>query len=81
MNELQQRLYGLLKEVDGICKRNDITYYLAGGAALGAIRGGGFLPWDDDIDLYITRKNWDRLVEVMEKEELEDRLLDRKSVV
>lgn len=73
MTEQQENLYKLLKEVDGICKRNGITYYLAGGAALGAVRGGGFLPWDDDIDLYITRDNWNRLIEVMHSQTPVDR--------
>lgn len=73
MDQLQGKLYKLLVEIDDICKRNDIEYYLAGGTALGAIRGGGFLPWDDDIDLYITRKNWHKLVKVMEKETPENR--------
>ena len=66
MDQLQAKLYKLLVEIDGICKENGVVYYLAGGTALGAIRGGGFLPWDDDIDLYITRENWNKLVKVME---------------
>lgn len=73
MNEVQKNLFKLLCEVDDICRKNDITYYLAGGTALGAVRGGGFLPWDDDIDLYITRDNWDKLVEVMKVDLPKDR--------
>lgn len=68
MNRIQEKLYQLLIEVDDICSRNDVTYYLAAGGALGAVRSGGFLPWDDDIDLYITRDNWEKLKKVMEKE-------------
>ena len=74
MDQLQANLYKLLVELDEICKRNDVTYYLAGGTALGAIRGGGFLPWDDDIDLYITRENWNKLVKVMETQTPENRV-------
>ena len=74
MDQLQAKLYKLLVEVDEICKRNSIVYYLAGGTALGAIRGGGFLPWDDDIDLYITRDNWNKLVKVMETQTPENRI-------
>ena len=74
MDQLQANLYKLLAELDEICKRNDVTYYLAGGTALGAIRGGGFLPWDDDIDLYITRENWNKLVKVMETQTPENRV-------
>ena len=54
MNEVQSNLYEMLIELDDICRKNDIIYYLAGGTALGAVRNQGFLPWDDDIDLYIT---------------------------
>ncbi|WP_406535724.1 LicD family protein [Methanobrevibacter sp.] len=65
MNEIQRGLFELLVEIDEICKANDIEYYLAGGAALGALRCGGFLPWDDDIDLFITRKNWRKLYDLI----------------
>ncbi len=65
VNYLQDKLLTLLKEINDICNEHDIVYYLAGGTALGAVRGGGFLPWDDDIDLYITRDNWNKLVDVM----------------
>lgn len=74
MTHLQSKLYVLLKEINDICKKNDIEYFLAGGTALGAIRGGGFLPWDDDIDLYITEKNWQKLVKVMESQTPDDRI-------
>ncbi len=73
MNSLQINLLTLLKEIDVICRKNDITYYLAGGTALGAVRAGAFLPWDDDIDMYITRDNWNKLVKVMETETPENR--------
>ena len=61
MVTIQQKLFTLLCEVDDICRQNDITYYLAAGCALGAVRHGGFLPWDDDVDVYITRDNWKKL--------------------
>ena len=61
MNALHENLFKLLIELDDICSENDIDYCLAGGTALGAIRNQCFLPWDDDIDLYITRDNWIKL--------------------
>ena len=69
MNTVQRNLLQLLKEIDAICKKYDIEYFLAGGTALGTVRNHVFLPWDDDIDLYITRDNWDKLRNVLESEE------------
>ena len=69
MNHLQANLYQLLKEIDEICNKHDIKYFLAGGTALGTVRNHCFLPWDDDIDLYITRDNWNKLKHVLENEE------------
>ncbi|WP_406536010.1 LicD family protein [Methanobrevibacter sp.] len=65
MNNLQKNLFNLLVEIDDICQEYDIDYCLAGGAGLGAKRNHCFLPWDDDIDLYITRDNWDKLYELI----------------
>lgn len=78
MNKLQKNLYGLLIEIDDICKRYDIKYYLAYGNSLGAIRHNRFLPWDDDIDLLITRDNWDKLKHIVETEDV---LPDNRSLV
>ena len=66
MNQQQQKLLQLLLEVDEICKANGIEYYLAAGGALGAIRQGKFMPWDDDIDVFLTRANWEKLKDVLE---------------
>lgn len=68
MTPLQKRLLEIITSIDAICKRNGITYYLGGGTALGAVRHGGFLPWDDDADLYITRDNWLKLKDKLQEE-------------
>lgn len=64
MNETQKKLLDLLKRFDGLCQKFGIEYYLGGGSALGAIRHQGFLPWDDDVDLYITQSNYNKLINV-----------------
>lgn len=60
LTEIQQKLLQMMKEIDQICRENDIHYALGGGTAIGAIRHRGFIPWDDDIDLYMTRDNWEK---------------------
>ena len=62
MTEHQAFLLKMLKEIDAICRKHDIKYFLAGGTLIGALRHGGFLPWDDDLDLYMPRPDWIRFV-------------------
>ena len=69
MNEVQDNLYKLLESVDKICKVYDIEYSLAYGTALGAVRHNQFIPWDDDIDLFITRDNWNKFRDIVENED------------
>ena len=55
----------LLKFIDNVCKKYDITYFLIYGSLLGAIRHGGFIPWDDDLDIMMMRKDYNKLIEVL----------------
>jgi len=68
MNALQEKLLELLKEIDVICKKHNITYYIDGGSAIGAIRHKGFIPWDDDIDIAMTRENYNKFRKIIDKE-------------
>lgn len=76
MNDVQRRLLSLLKEIDDICQANGIEYYIDGGTALGAIRHRGFLPWDDDADIMLTRDNWEKFRRVMQQHPRPDRKLE-----
>lgn len=62
LTQTQALTLDLLKHVIGICEREGIRYYVGGGAAIGVVRHGGFIPWDDDVDLALPREDYERLV-------------------
>lgn len=68
MTNTQEHLLELLKEIDDICQKYGIEYYLGGGTLVGAIRHGGFLPWDDDADLHMSRENAFRFLDAVKQE-------------
>ena len=61
-SRLQQHLLKMYKEIETICIKHKLTIMLAYGSALGAVRHGGFIPWDDDLDLFMPRKDYDLLI-------------------
>ena len=64
MTEKQKYLLKLFKEVDEICKENNLRYVMSGGSLIGAVRHEGFVPWDDDVDLYMPRSDWEKFVKI-----------------
>lgn len=61
----QMRMLEILLEIDRICKRHGIQYWLSSGTLIGAARHGGFIPWDDDLDIEMMREDYDRLLKVL----------------
>lgn len=66
--EIQKNLLELLKSFDLLCRLNGIDYSLHGGTLLGAVRNQGFIEWDDDADVAMTRKNFDQLLALLRKD-------------
>lgn len=64
---LQNCYLEILKDIIAVCEKNDICYMAAGGTALGAIRHKGFIPWDDDVDLIMPRKDLIKFTEIFEE--------------
>ena len=73
MTEKQKYLLKLFREVDEICREHNLRYVLAGGSLIGALRHEGFVPWDDDVDLYMPRPDWEKFVEICQTELPPDR--------
>lgn len=63
LKKLQYLSGRVLKEFDRICQKLGITYFIYGGTAIGALRHGGFIPWDDDIDVALPRDDYERFLE------------------
>ena len=65
---LQLQMLDILVEFDRICQKHDIQYWLDAGTLLGAVRHGGFIPWDDDLDVCMFPKDYNKLRKVCQSE-------------
>jgi len=66
--EMQEHLLVLMHEFHSFCVKNEIKYSMDWGSLLGAVRHKGFIPWDDDLDIMVDRDNYNRIVEVIDKD-------------
>ncbi len=67
IEEIQNLETQMLEFIDKVCKENNITYYIHAGSALGAIRHGGPIPWDDDVDIIVPITEMDNMIDALNK--------------
>ena len=68
LRKAQLRMLEMMKFVDKTCRKYNIPYWLDSGTLLGAVRHKGFIPWDDDVDIGMMRKDIKRFIRAVEKE-------------
>ena len=69
VREVQAKILEVMKYIDRLCREHGIEYYMMGGTALGAVRHGGFIPWDDDLDIFMTPAEYEKFKAVFEREQ------------
>ena len=74
-----------LKELESLtyfkefCEKHELRWYLLGGCVIGAVRHGGFIPWDDDVDIIMPRRDYERMLRLWKQEESSERFLMLKT--
>lgn len=68
VRDVQLVLLEMLKDIDKICQKHNILYYLTGGSCLGAVRHEGFIPWDDDADIGMMYDDYLRFIKALEED-------------
>lgn len=65
IRDVQGKILEVMKYIDRVCRKNGIDYFIMGGTALGAVRHGGFIPWDDDLDIFMTPQEYEKFKAAM----------------
>ena len=68
VRDVQMKILDVMKYIDKLCRENGIVYYIMGGTALGAVRHGGYIPWDDDLDIFMTPDQYAKFKVAFEKD-------------
>ena len=68
LRQMQLRLLDIMVEIDKVCRKHDIKYWIDFGSLLGAVRHGGFIPWDDDLDIAMPKEDFERFKKNAPKE-------------
>ena len=68
LKKVQQTEMEILRDFIKVCDENNLTWFGDAGSGIGAIRHKGFIPWDDDIDVMLPRKDFDKMIEVIKRD-------------
>ena len=68
LRQAQLKMLTMLEQIDAICQRHNLDYWLEGGTLLGAIRHQGFIPWDDDLDISMPRESYNAFIKIAPNE-------------
>ena len=68
LKKLQKYELSILKDVIKVCEENELSYFGLAGTGIGALRHGGFIPWDDDIDIGLLRNDYEKLMEIVKRD-------------
>ena len=76
VRKLQLEVLSIMDEIDRVCRKNNIKYFLIAGSSLGICNYGGFIPWDDDMDISLNINDWPKFIEAMKKDLSDDFYFD-----
>ena len=80
LRELQLVQLEILDVIDNICRNNNIPYSLYAGTLLGAVRHKGFIPWDDDLDICMSRRNYVKFIRAWKRDPVKGYVLQNKEI-
>lgn len=73
LKKLQKTELEILKDFDDLCRENGLSYFGGGGTAIGAVRHHGMIPWDDDIDVGLVRKDYEKFLRIAKQKKYSDK--------